>query len=120
MVEPQATTVSPNEPVSHAQAKTGFTNDAGATFLFEGDVVVTRDASGSNPAIRLETQSMHVDTDTNRFETDDVVHIYSGRDKAVGTGMIFDNMQRTVELKSRVTTVIEPREGSGNLLPSSR
>ena len=120
MVEPQATTVSPNEPVSHAQAKTGFTNDAGATFLFEGDVVVTRDASGSNPAIRLETQSMHVDTDTNRFETDDVVHIYSGRDKAIGTGMIFDNMQRTVELKGRVTTVIEPREGSGNLLPSSR
>ena len=28
----------------------------------------------------------------------------------------FDNLSRTVELKSRVTTVIEPRDNSKNLL----
>ena len=59
---------------------------------------------------------MTVYTDTNRFESDDVVDIFSGEDRARGTGMVFDNLSRTVELKSRVTTVIEPRNNSKNLL----
>ena len=60
---------------------------------------------------------MTVYTDTNRYETDDKVDIFSGNDRTHGTGMVFDNMSRTVELKSRVTTVIEPQGSSKNLLP---
>lgn len=117
MVKPQATTVSPDEPITHAQALKGHSSDAGETFVFEGDVVASRAASGQTAATRLETQSMTVYTDTNRYETDDKVDIFSGNDRTHGTGMIFDNMSRTVELKSRVTTVIEPQGSSKNLLP---
>jgi len=116
MVKPKATTISPNEPITHAEALKGSSTDAGETFQFEGDVVVSRAASGNTAATRLETQSMTVYTDTNRFESDDVVDIFSGEDRARGTGMVFDNLSRTVELKSRVTTVIEPRNNSKNLL----
>ncbi len=117
MVKPQATTISPNEPITHAEALKGQSVDAGETFQFEGDVVASRAASGNTAATRLETQTMTVYTDTNRFETDDEVDIFSGDDHAHGTGMVFDNLSRTVELKNQVTTIIEPRSGSKNLLP---
>lgn len=116
MLNPRATTISPDEPITHAQALKGRSEDAGETFFFEGDVVVSRAASGNTAASRLETQSMTVHTDINRFESEDVVDLFSGNDRSQGTGMIFDNLSRTVELKSRVTTVIEPRSGSQNLL----
>lgn len=117
MLKPQATTVSPDEPITHAEALKGRTDDGGETFFFEGDVVVSRAANGKNAASRLETQSMKIFTDTNRFETDDEVDMFNGDDRAHGVGMVFDNLSRTVELKSRVTTVIEPKGGSRNLLP---
>lgn len=117
MIKPRATTVSPNEPLTHAEALKGHSNDAGETYLFEGDVVVSRAANGNTAASRLETQSMTVYTDINRYESDDVVDIFSGDDHARGTGMVFDNMNQTIELKSRVTTVVEPQGGSKNLLP---
>lgn len=116
MVKPRATTISPDEPITHAQALHGRSDDAGETFFFEGDVVVSRAASGNTPASRMETQSMTVYTDTNRFESEEVVDFFSGNDRSQGTGMVFDNMSRTMELKNRVTTVIEPRNGSQNLL----
>lgn len=116
MVKPRATTISPDEPITHAEALKGRSTDAGETFVFEGDVVVSRAASGNTAASRLETQSMTVYPDTNRFVSDDVVEMFSGNDRARGTGMVFDNLSRTVELKSHVTTVIEPRSGSKNLL----
>ena len=117
MTRPKATTVSPNEPLTHAEALKGRSDDAGETYQFEGDVVVSRAANGNTAASRLETQSMTVYADINRYESDDVVDIFSGDDHARGTGMVFDNMNQTIELKSRVTTVIEPQNGSKNLLP---
>ena len=62
---------------------------------------------------------MTVYTDTNRFVTDDDVLITSGQDTAQGQGMVFDNMERTVELKGQVTTVLQPRNNNQRLLPSS-
>lgn len=119
MVKPEAVTVSPDKPVTHAQALAGRSDDGGATFVFKGDVIITRVATGNTPTTRLETQSMTVYTDTNRFVTDDVVLITSGQDTAQGQGMVFDNMERTVELKGQVTTVLQPRNNNQRLLPSS-
>ena len=119
MVKPEAVTVSPDKPVTHAQALAGRSDDGGATFVFKGDVIITRVATGNTPTTRLETQSMTVYTDTNRFVTDDDVLITSGQDTAQGQGMVFDNMERTVELKGQVTTVLQPRNNNQRLLPSS-
>ena len=118
-VKPEAVTVSPDKPVTHAQALAGRSDDGGATFVFKGDVIITRVATGNTPTTRLETQSMTVYTDTNRFVTDDDVLITSGQDTAQGQGMVFDNMERTVELKGQVTTVLQPRNNNQRLLPSS-
>ncbi|HIU84143.1 MAG TPA: LPS export ABC transporter periplasmic protein LptC [Candidatus Aphodousia gallistercoris] len=117
MIEPRATTVSPNEPVTHAEAQKGRSDDGGATFLFEGDVVITRLATGSMPTTKLESQTMRVDTDANRFETDDKVYITSGNDKAEAVGMVFDNLDKTVQLKSQVKTIMVPKNGTDTLLP---
>jgi lipopolysaccharide export system protein LptC len=40
----------------------------------------------------------------------------SGQDRMEGEGMIFDNVEQTVELKKNVKTVIQPKANSKNLL----
>lgn len=119
MQKPEYTSVSPNEPITHAQADSGYSNDGGATIFFQGNVSVTRTASNNSDSTHMQTQSLKVDTDTNRFETNDFVRITNGANEATAQGMVFDNMERTIELKSRVKTISSPKSGNVDLLPSS-
>ena len=120
MQEPHYTSVSPNKPIVQAKAKSGYSNDGGATVHFLGDVEVSRVASNNNEITRIQTQSVTVFSDHNRFETEDFVRISSGENTATATGMILDNIARTVELKTRVKTISSPQSGNVDLLPGTK
>ncbi len=120
MEKPEYTSVSPNEPVTHAKADHGQSDDGGATVYFQGNVEITRAASDNSDITRLQTQSLMVETDTNHFETNDFVHITNGENTATAVGMTLDNMERNIELKSRVKTISLPKAGNVDLLPHSK
>ena len=87
---------------------------------FQGNVEITRAASDNSDITRLQTQSLMVETDTNHFETNDFVHITNGENTATAVGMTLDNMERNIELKSRVKTISLPKAGNVDLLPHSK
>lgn len=120
MEKPEYTSTSPNEPVTHAKADHGQSDDGGATVYFQGNVEITRAASDNSDITRLQTQSLMVETDTNHFETNDFVHITNGENTATAVGMTLDNMERNIELKSRVKTISLPKAGNVDLLPHSK
>lgn len=116
MVEPRATSVAPNEQVTRASARTGHSDDGGETFVFEGNVRVIREATEKSALTQIETESVTVYPESNLLESDAHVVMTSGGDRMEGTGMIYDNIEQTIELKQNVKTVIEPRNSSKNLL----
>ncbi len=119
MIKPVFTSVSPDAPISQVSSNSGSSEDGGASVLLTGNVVATRTADAKSDGLKLETESMTVYPDTQQMETEDFVRITSGRNIATGTGMKADNLDRTVEIKSRVKTTYHPQEGV-NLLPATR
>ena len=116
MVEPRAISVAPNEQVTKASAQTGRSDDGGQTFVFEGDVRIIREANEKTPLTQIETQRITVHPESNLIESDAHVVMTSGQDRMEGEGMVYDNIEQTVELKKNVKTVIQPKGNSKNLL----
>ena len=116
MIEPRAISVAPNEQVTKASAQSGRSDDGGETFVFEGSVKSVREANEKTPLTQIETQQVTVYPESNLIESDSHVVMTSGQDRMEGEGMIFDNVEQTVELKKNVKTVIQPKANSKNLL----
>lgn len=116
MIEPRAISVAPNEQVTKASAQAGRSDDGGETLIFEGDVRIIREASEKTALTQIETQRITVFPERNLIETDAHVVMTSGEDRMEGEGMIYDNIEQTIELKNRVKTVIQPKASSKNLL----
>ena len=116
MVEPRAISAAPNEQVTKASAQTGRSDDGGQTFVFEGDVRIVREANEKTPLTQIETQRIKVHPESNLIESDTHVVMTSGQDRMEGEGMVYDNIEQTVELKKNVKTVIQPKGNSKNLL----
>ena len=116
MIEPRAISVAPNEQITKASARTGRSDDGGETFVFEGDVRIVREANEKTPLTQIETQNVTVHPESNLIETDAYVVMTSGQDRMEGEGLVFDNVEQTIELKKNVKTVIQPKANSKNLL----
>lgn len=116
MIEPRAISVAPNEQVTKASAQTGRSDDGGETFIFEGDVRIVREASEKTALTQIETQRVTVYPEKNLIESDTHVVMTSGRDRMEGDGLVYDNIEQTIEIKKNVKTVIQPKANSKNLL----
>lgn len=116
-VKPRFATVSPLEPQLKARADKGVSNDNGKSAVFTGNVVVTRQADADNPAMRFESQQATVYPDTSVITSTDPVRMTRGTDVMTGTGMRYDNVARTLELKSKVTTHYLPKPKEQEDLP---
>lgn len=111
-VDPRLATVSPNEPVIRAQANQGQSIDGGATFQFEGDVQIIREADKQRMAARLQSSAVEILTDKNIFQTDHHVTITHGQDRIEGDGMIYNNLDQTLLIKNNVRTKLHPNNSN--------
>ena len=82
--------------------------------ILTGDVTLIR-APGSDgePPMRLNTESLVALPDTEQFSTDLPVEIERGGSRINAVGMDYDNIKRTVKLRSRVRGTIEPTGSLG-------
>lgn len=108
-VKPRFVSLEIDKPQTKASADRGTSMDDGETVFLTGNVVLTRAGDKSNAPLRITTQEATIWPDTGIAESTVYVQIESGSDLHSGTGMHFDNVDRTLELKSDVHTIIMPR-----------
>lgn len=108
-IAPRMMTLAIDEPQIRASADTGHSMDGGETYVFIGNVLVTRAADREHAPMRFETTHMTVFPDTSRIETDAPVTMMSGSDITSGIGLTLDNVERTVDIHSHVRTTVIPQ-----------
>jgi len=108
LVEPRLSSLRPNQPKMEARAKSARVESGGERVLMEGDVVVTRSASGKAGAgadaapMQLRTQSLLAIPDLDRYSSDVAVEIDYGDSVVRAVGMDYDNVARVVKFRSNV------------------
>lgn len=108
-IRPKMVTLAVDEPQIIASADAGQSVDGGETYLFTGNVEVTRAGDRNQAPMRFTTTHLTVFPDTSRIETDAPVRLVSGSDVTTGIGMTFDNVERTVDIHSNVRTSVMPK-----------
>lgn len=113
-VEPRMVSLEVDSPQVRARADAGSSMDGGETYLFTGNVVVTRAGDLKDPPMRFTSTHLTVFPDTNRIETDAPVTMVRGADVTTGIGMTLDNVERTLDIHDNVKTVVMPRSATQN------
>ncbi len=108
-IKPRMVTLSVDEPQVRATADTGQSMDDGETFLFNGNVVVTRAGDLKDPPMRFTTPHATVYPDKSVLESDAPVVLEHGEDVTTGIGITLDNVDRTVNIHTNVKSIFAPR-----------
>lgn len=106
---PRAETLDPSKPRLTASADKATSNDDGETIVFSGNVLVTRAADAKTAPFRFSTTHATVSPDASRLETDAPVELVNGANITTGTGLAYDHVDHTVELRSRVHSIYIPK-----------
>ena len=106
---PRYYSLNPAEPQVRAQSDSAKMNNGGEVIHFYDNVDIQQEASGKNPASRVQTSQLDAFPDTDTYSSDKPVKLTRGNDVSNGIGMDFDNVERTFKLRSRVSTVLQPK-----------
>ena len=107
--------LAPGEAVVSARADELWSNDGMETVEFSGNVEVTREPWGTEPELYFRTNFLRAWLDTLRFETNEPVFMRRGENTTESEGgAIYDNVARTIELRDRVTTILQPKSLSAD------
>jgi lipopolysaccharide export system protein LptC len=110
---PRLVSLQPDEPQVEVRARRGRVEGSGERIHLLDDVVITRAAGPKDAPMKLETQSLLVLPDYERYSTQDPVRMERGGSVATANAMELDNLARTVKLKGQVKTIVEPAPDSG-------
>ncbi|MEG0821489.1 MAG: LPS export ABC transporter periplasmic protein LptC [Burkholderiaceae bacterium] len=113
IAKPRMVSLRPDEPQLEVTAREADVENGGEKVHLKGDVLITRAAGKDSPAMRLATDRLTVLPDEDRYLTDAPVEMNRGTTRATGTGMEFDNVARTLQLKSQVNTELLPSDKQG-------
>lgn len=113
IVEPRMLSLRPDEPQIEVSARQAMVENGGERAQLSGKVRLHRAATATEPALRLATEELTVLPDDERYFTDAPVTLERGTSRAQGTGLDFNKLSRTVQLKSQVVTVLEPSPRKG-------
>ena len=107
--------LAPGEAFASARADELWSNDGMETVEFSGNVEVTREPWGTEPELYFRTNFLRAWLDTLRFETNEPVFMRRGENTTESEGgAIYDNVARTIELRDRVTTILQPKSLSAD------
>ncbi|MDO5530704.1 LPS export ABC transporter periplasmic protein LptC [Sutterella sp.] len=97
----------PDQAPAVAVADEVWSNDGMETVELSGNVDVTRAAFEGEPDLNFRSEYVKGWIDLGRFETDRPVFLRRGTDTTEAEGgMMYDNVARTVELRSQVHSVL--------------
>lgn len=103
-------TLDPARAQVTARADEAWSDDGLETIELSGGVFVRQAPFGVAPEVTFRTEYLRGWLDTHRFETEHPVFMTRGTDTSeAARGMVYDNVARTVELRSRVHTVLHPQ-----------
>lgn len=103
-------TLDPARAQITARADEAWSDDGLETIELSGGVFVRQAPLGVDPEVTFRTEYLRGWLDTHRFETEHPVFMTRGTDTSeAARGMVYDNVARTVELRSRVHTVLHPQ-----------
>lgn len=103
-------TLDPAKLQTTLRADEAWSNDGMETVELEGNVEYTRAAGPAEPDLYFRTDRLRGWLDTYRFDTTAPVFMRRGNDVTEAEeGMVYDNITRTVELRKRVHTVLQPQ-----------
>lgn len=107
---PAVRAFTPGQPEVTATSKRGTINgDTSIVDLYD-DAVVTRAPGPHDPAMRATSSHFQVLVNDDIVRTEDPVKLTRGQSVLTGTGMIFNNTTRTLQLLGNVKGTIQPAE----------
>jgi lipopolysaccharide export system protein LptC len=98
---PHITSFSPDTPPTRITANEAELSKNGNEAFFYGNVVLTREAGKTEPAVRATTERLRIDQKANTAHTDDPVVIVQEHSVLKGVGMDANNNERTFVLRSQ-------------------
>ena len=106
VIRPRMVSLRADQPQIDAKAEHARVEDSGARVILTGDVTLVR-APGSDgePPMRLNTERLVALPDTEQFSTDLPVEIERGGSRINAVGMDYDNIKRTVKLRSHESSI---------------
>jgi lipopolysaccharide export system protein LptC len=108
--EPRLLQLPDEGPPVHITAERGTVTKDGTEVRLYGNVVVIREADGSQSELRMETTYLQVFPKEETALTPEAVVITQGRSRLAGVGMEFNNKTRQFTLKARVTGTLDRLE----------
>jgi lipopolysaccharide export system protein LptC len=116
VIRPRMVSLRADQPQVDAKANHARVENSGARVILTGDVTLIRAAGQEGePPMRLATEKLIALPDTEQFSTDAPVLIERGGSRINAVGMDYDNIKRTVKLRSQVRGTLEPAASSKGL-----
>ncbi len=100
--QPVLTSLDASQPVVTLTARTGRSSSGGGEILLLGDVRLLREASEREPALTITTDAAVLLPDSEIARSDRPVLVERGDDRLTGTGMEFNNSDRTLRVDAQV------------------
>lgn len=98
---PRITSFSPGAPPTRITADQADLAKDGNEAFFYGNVVISREADKTHPALRATTERLRINQKADTAHTDDAVLIVRGNSVLSGVGMDANNKERTFFLRSQ-------------------
>jgi len=105
---PEVVSLDADKPMLRMVGDTGKSSADGIETHLYGNVVMTREAGGGDPAMTVRTDHVIIYSDTEIARTDRPVTIERGDSTLTGVGMEFDNSARSLTVESRVRGTWQP------------
>lgn len=102
---PRLVSLDPSRPVTSVTADRARANRDGTVTVLEGDVVLSRAASGDDPELIVRTPSATLYSETEIARSTERVLIEHGDTRLTGIGMEFNNELRQLRVESEVRGV---------------
>ena len=100
--------VAPDQRVTLASARRALANGDGSEVQLLGNAHVVREALGGEEAIEFRGEFLHAFLDTERVRSHLPVTVVRGGAEVHADAMDYDNLERVVQLKGRVTATFPP------------
>lgn len=106
--EPVLTSLETSQPRVVLRARSGRSSARGGEVLLTGEVRLVREAAEGQPEMIIETDQATVLPDSEIARTDQPVVVRRGEDRLTGTGMEFNNVERSLRMDSQVRASFTP------------
>lgn len=101
--------VAVNGLVTSTSAQRGISNGDASEVQLWGNAQVRRQPADGSAALQIDSEFLHAWPNEERVKSHVPVVITKGGDRLAGDNLDYDNLSQVLELKGRVSTVLQPR-----------